>query len=54
MKAVIATLFAGAIFLSGCEMMQPQPDPTLNRLADIERRLAAIMPAADGPASWRS
>ena len=39
--AVVALVLAGLVS-AGCEMMQPQPDPTLERLAEIERRLVAL------------
>jgi tol-pal system protein YbgF len=35
-------LAAVAIMAGGCEMMQPQPDPMLERVADLERRIAAL------------
>ena len=41
-KTGIVALSLAGLVLAGCEMMQPRPDPTLERLAEIERRLVAL------------
>ena len=40
-SGVLALTLAGLVF-AGCEMMQPRPDPTLERVAELERRLVAL------------
>ena len=41
-KSGIVSLALVGLGLAGCEMMQPRPDPTLEQLAEIERRLVAV------------
>ena len=38
----IAALCAALSTMAGCEMMQPQPDPMLDRMAALERRIDAL------------
>lgn len=38
----LATLAAAAAMVAGCALSQPQPDPMLQRVEDLDRRLAAV------------